>query len=277
MARLAVDSAGTVDASLWSRVTSSLGQAPTVWFRYVGGPFAATREEVAWLHDHGVAVGLAYNGTTAATVAEGYARGLEDAARATEAAQALGAPSTVALFADLEAGWSPSSAWIQGWADGQRAGPFAGAGGLYGNPADPAFAEAFAAARAANGNAAALFLWSAHPILDPPDPRAVPPWRPATAAGPGVAVWQYALDACGGLVDLDLVDDGFTGLWAPRPPVPFRDVPADAWYAEDVADAAALGLLRGVAPDRFDPDAPVTRAELAAVVARIARRAGWLP
>lgn len=51
----------------------------------------------------------------------------------------------------------------------------------------------------------------------------------------------------------------------------FRDVAADAWYAPDVAYSAAHGLMLGKGDGIFDPEAPVTRAELATVAARLHR------
>ncbi|MBR2048560.1 MAG: S-layer homology domain-containing protein [Oscillospiraceae bacterium] len=49
----------------------------------------------------------------------------------------------------------------------------------------------------------------------------------------------------------------------------FADVPQDAWYAEAVALCASLGLMVGREDGTFDPAAPVTRAELAAVTMRL--------
>ncbi len=49
---------------------------------------------------------------------------------------------------------------------------------------------------------------------------------------------------------------------------PFLDVPADAWYAAEVSTMARLGIFVGRAPGIFEPDAPITRAEFAAVCAR---------
>ena len=49
----------------------------------------------------------------------------------------------------------------------------------------------------------------------------------------------------------------------------FADVPADAWYAGDVARAAALGIVEGVGGGLFEPDRAVTRAEAAAMVMRV--------
>lgn len=49
----------------------------------------------------------------------------------------------------------------------------------------------------------------------------------------------------------------------------FRDVPEDAWYAGAVAWCAERGLMQGTSQDRFEPERAVTRAELAAVLARM--------
>ncbi|MBR2047145.1 MAG: S-layer homology domain-containing protein [Oscillospiraceae bacterium] len=57
---------------------------------------------------------------------------------------------------------------------------------------------------------------------------------------------------------------------ADREPAPvFVDVPQDAWYAEAVAYCARHELMVGREDGSFDPLAPVTRAELAAVVQRL--------
>jgi len=46
----------------------------------------------------------------------------------------------------------------------------------------------------------------------------------------------------------------------------FSDVPADAWYAEYVDAAAENGLISGMGDGRFDPLAPVTREQVAAMI-----------
>ena len=51
--------------------------------------------------------------------------------------------------------------------------------------------------------------------------------------------------------------------------VSFRDVPADSWYADGVAFAAARGLLEGVAEGVFDPAGDTTRAMLACILHRL--------
>lgn len=55
---------------------------------------------------------------------------------------------------------------------------------------------------------------------------------------------------------------------------PFRDVPGNRWYSNAVIWAAAQGIVTGKTPDRFDPDAPVTREQIAAVLYRYAAYLG---
>ncbi|HZG85509.1 glycosyl hydrolase family 18 protein [Paenibacillus sp.] len=49
----------------------------------------------------------------------------------------------------------------------------------------------------------------------------------------------------------------------------FADVPARHWAKKEIELAREYGFLEGVAPGRFAPDAPITREQLAAMLARI--------
>jgi N-acetylmuramoyl-L-alanine amidase CwlA len=49
----------------------------------------------------------------------------------------------------------------------------------------------------------------------------------------------------------------------------FSDVPQDAWYADSVNYCKEHGLMQGVGDGKFNPNEPVTRAQLAAVAARL--------
>ena len=49
----------------------------------------------------------------------------------------------------------------------------------------------------------------------------------------------------------------------------FTDVDPDAWYADEIAKAAQLGIVQGTGGGMFDPDRPVTRAEATAMVMRL--------
>ena len=51
----------------------------------------------------------------------------------------------------------------------------------------------------------------------------------------------------------------------------FRDVAEDAWYATAVNTLAALGIVKGIGNQTFEPDREITRAEFVAMCARFAR------
>lgn len=61
----------------------------------------------------------------------------------------------------------------------------------------------------------------------------------------------------------------FQTTWKAEPDTGFIDVPASAWYAEDVAWAAERGLMSGYDDGRFGVGDPVTREQLAAVLHRL--------
>lgn len=54
----------------------------------------------------------------------------------------------------------------------------------------------------------------------------------------------------------------------------FADVPADAWYTQAVAWAAANRIVQGVSDSRFAPNVPVTREQMATILYRYANHAG---
>ena len=55
----------------------------------------------------------------------------------------------------------------------------------------------------------------------------------------------------------------------------FTDVTGSAWYANAVNWAAASGIVEGKGNNKFDPDAPVTRQEMAAIFYRYASYKGY--
>lgn len=48
---------------------------------------------------------------------------------------------------------------------------------------------------------------------------------------------------------------------------PFKDVKSSAWYYASVKKAYAMGVVKGVTTDRFDPERPITREEAAVIIA----------
>ncbi|MGZ7445157.1 S-layer homology domain-containing protein [Paenibacillus sp. TH7-28] len=57
----------------------------------------------------------------------------------------------------------------------------------------------------------------------------------------------------------------------------FNDVPAGAWYAGAAEAAFAAGLINGYPDGSFKPNAPITREQMAAMIARAVSFAGELP
>lgn len=69
-----------------------------------------------------------------------------------------------------------------------------------------------------------------------------------------------------------LAPDGVAGpktLDAIRKAKIFADVVSDVWYADEVTEAAALGLMEGTGGGNFEPNRAITRGELAAVAVRL--------
>ena len=59
-----------------------------------------------------------------------------------------------------------------------------------------------------------------------------------------------------------------TGAAAPAPQA-FQDVAPNYWAYAEIQAAAAAGLVRGVGPERFAPESPITRAQMAVMISRV--------
>ena len=67
-----------------------------------------------------------------------------------------------------------------------------------------------------------------------------------------------------------LRDAGYTDSSAPEAPLPFEDVPADAFYYEPVAWAVKNGITNGISDTRFAPDNLTTRGQIVTFLWRAA-------
>lgn len=54
----------------------------------------------------------------------------------------------------------------------------------------------------------------------------------------------------------------------------FPDVKENKWYAKDVETASEAGIMTGYEDGTFRPEQPLTRAETAAIVAKLLARKG---
>ncbi len=212
-----VDSADPVTSAAWDAAYNLLGRLPKFWGRYVGGDYAVTAAEIAYLHEKNCKVLIAYNDTGPDDVAGDSAAGAADANAAIAAMKALGVPAGVYVYADIEAGWSPSVAWLDGWVSTLSNSEYGA--GLYGNPdADfgPAYDEAYAGAPE---HFARTRIWSSEP--EPYDGSECGQPPPATFAPDtpnsnpqGTVVWQYVENCTAAAVDCDLATAaGLATMW----------------------------------------------------------------
>ncbi len=267
MPQLFLDSTGDPRV-LIPAAEAALGRHVDGWIAAVGGAYPTPAAAIQWVRASGRAIAAYWEDLTPEEAAGSYQRGHLCAQAAIAAAQAMSLTSCVRLYVGIEAGWSPSAEFLTGWADGQTAGPYHGSGGVYGNPYSVAMQNALAAARAANGNAAQMPLWSAEP--EPGGAPAVPEWGAATCAGATVSMWQWQEDwqTGQGATDLDLVADGADGIWEPPTPGTFSDVASARWSAADIAAAAKAGIVTGYPDGTFRPTGPLTREQGAVLAVR---------
>lgn len=285
MPRFAIDAVDAPQTAL-PAVIRAIGRKPEAYMAYLTGPGRVTAAGVAYLRDQGLALGAVYSGVWGTSgMAGGYPRGHADAMEAETIARLLGFPAGVVVFLDVETNWcadadklvgpGASADYLQGWADG--IGSTAYRPGVYGNPLDPSFVGALGTARTRSAAAASMPLWTSEG--EPGGAPAIPAWAPRTIPGVSTAAWQWQENwqpVAGVSVDLDLVADAFDGLWEAHV-AGFADVTTGQWDARDIADVVSLGLMQGTSPTTFAPNAPLTRGQEAAILARQARKLGWLP
>ncbi|WP_256759305.1 S-layer homology domain-containing protein [Cohnella sp. WQ 127256] len=60
------------------------------------------------------------------------------------------------------------------------------------------------------------------------------------------------------------------GLTVSKAGVPFKDIASNSWYSDAVRAAYEAGIIQGVAADRFDPNAQITREQMATLIVRAA-------
>ncbi len=200
---------------------------PAFWGRYFGGPGNLTASEIQYIHGKGCKVALIYNATDLADHMEGgVLEGIQDALAAIALADNLHPPKTVALFANIEAAFHPTAAWMRGWATAMnRDQRFAGSGGFYGHTGNTNFTVPYCAAVAAIPDIMRYnYLWGAgfqgtdtcgfaadHPDWDPYLPG---------CNDMNIGVWQFAIHCYKAIspsiaeADEDLATDvGLSLMW----------------------------------------------------------------
>jgi hypothetical protein len=205
-------------------VTAQAGATPAFWGRYIVGNFVITSTEAAYLQGKGCKILLISNGptNTAGSVQGGFAEGQSDGNAAADFASNLGVPAGVALYADIEGSWSPTSDWLRGWATAVNAKNYVS--GFYANcTPGSAFDQAYCTAKGAEPAVAGSLLWSMQPEPNPQcqAAAAAPTYAPAATSCNGLVVlWQYTEDCWEGLlganagIDMDLaMDAAIAVMW----------------------------------------------------------------
>src|SRR5436305_1992774 len=97
----AVDSSQPTHLGLHAQVSGWLGEAPSVWGRYLldlpGVSTAITTAEAIYLHNLGTRILVCYNGATPYSVQQDAAHGAGEAAIAVGIAKALSIPAGTAI------------------------------------------------------------------------------------------------------------------------------------------------------------------------------------
>jgi hypothetical protein len=225
-----VDSAASANSevkgeTLFDTIAQRAGRTPDFWGRYIGGKYALTPMEAQFLHNRNCKILVIYNGAldNSASVRGGFEEGVQDATKAITAAQAVGVAKATWIYADVEAGWSPTAEWFRGWSDTMLTSVYGGAGGVNGNP-HPVnaahFNEPYCKAYTSDPNMQGDVEQASHVYSSEPEPGCTsaadaPAYAPMMPpCNSKVVVWQYAEGCFDGLVDEDLATDrGFASMW----------------------------------------------------------------
>lgn len=201
-----VDSAGATNTGLYDSIKQKAGQAPSFWGRYIGGLYALSVSEANYLHSKSCHILVLYNGATPSSVSGGYASGQNDAHNAINAANAIGVSNGTAIYVDIEASWSPSQAWIQGWADTMNSSRFNF--GFYADTLLSAFNSPYCNAINADHTVTVGFVYASEPEPGCTSAGSAPGYNPARPPCNSSAthLWQYAEGCYGGTADEDEAD-----------------------------------------------------------------------
>ncbi len=214
-----VDSLDIVDQTFFDAVKQAGNMPPAFWGRYIGKTGNLTPGEVALLHRNNCKVLVIYRDTTLGQL-KSKARGRQQAKAAIKAAQSLGIPSGVWIYADTEfPDQSPTAEWFAGWFETLQSSPYGA--GVYGNTspgAAPKFGNEFCKAYPHFPNPATAYVYT-----NQPEPGCNFKYRTFNPAmlqcNPLTVIQQYAIECTvpntgGRRVDLDLANAaGFASMW----------------------------------------------------------------
>lgn len=209
-----IDSASEITEDFYACVRDNFGD-PKVVARYLGTnegvSHGLTSEQVDLIHSNEADILLIYNGFTDAT---GFENGVNEAKKAVELAQELGAPDGVAIFADIEPNYPVDAAFIEGWYDEVSKSAYEPA--IYGIfDSGEALTNAFNKAAENKGEIKEnTYLWSASPNIGITTEEEAPEYNVDAPEGSLAYGWQYGINDETCNIDTNLFNSNLTDvLW----------------------------------------------------------------
>ncbi|MCB5239021.1 glycoside hydrolase domain-containing protein [Niallia circulans] len=209
-----IDSASETTEDFYACVRDNFGD-PKVVARYLGTnegvSHGLTSEQVDLIHSNEADILLIYNGFTDAT---GFDNGVNEAKKAIELAQELGAPEGVAIFADIEPNYPVDAAFIEGWYDEVSKSAYEPA--IYGIfDSGEALTNAFNKAAENKGEIKEnTYLWSASPNIGITTEEEAPEYNVDAPEGSLAYGWQYGINDETCNIDTNLFNSNLTDvLW----------------------------------------------------------------
>lgn len=209
-----IDSASETTEDFYACVRDNFGD-PKVVARYLGTnegvSHGLTSEQVDLIHSNEADILLIYNGFTDAT---GFENGVNEAKKAVELAQELGAPDGVAIFADIEPNYPVDAAFIEGWYDEVSKSAYEPA--IYGIfDSGEALTNAFNKAAENKGEIKEnTYLWSASPNIGITTEEEAPEYNVDAPEGSLAYGWQYGINDETCNIDTNLFNSNLTDvLW----------------------------------------------------------------
>ncbi|MCF2649751.1 glycoside hydrolase domain-containing protein [Niallia circulans] len=209
-----VDSASETTEDFYACVRDNFGD-PKVVARYLrtneGVSHGLTSEQVDLIHSNEADILLIYNGFTDAT---GFDNGVNEAKKAIELAQELGAPDGVAIFADIEPNYPVDAAFIEGWYDEVSKSAYEPA--IYGIfDSGEELTNAFNMAAEYKGEIKEnTYLWSASPNIGITTEEEAPEYNVDAPEGSLAYGWQYGINDETCNIDTNLFNSNLTDvLW----------------------------------------------------------------
>jgi len=209
-----IDSASVTTEDFYACVRDNFGD-PKVVARYLGTnegvSHGLTSEQVDLIHSNEADILLIYNGFTDAT---GFDNGVNEAKKAVELAQELGAPDGVAIFADIEPNYPVDAAFIEGWYDEVSKSAYEPA--IYGIfDSGEALTNAFNKAAENKGEIKEnTYLWSASPNIGITTEEEAPEYNVDAPEGSLAYGWQYGINDETCNIDTNLFNSNLTDvLW----------------------------------------------------------------